>query len=130
MGAGDAFKAGLLACFVSGADLAEAAQYGCLTGALCVTTRGACSDPPDGARVAAFAAQHGLSSVASALPACGGSSSAADGDGQQQEEGRSEREEGFLWWTFALLWLGGTWPYQSILQAQAYYEAELPGLSH
>ena len=26
-------QAGLLACFVSGADLAEAAQYGCLTGA-------------------------------------------------------------------------------------------------
>ena len=59
LGAGDAFKAGLLACYVAGLSLPVATAYGCLTGAMCVTARGACADPPDPERVAAFAAAHG-----------------------------------------------------------------------
>jgi len=33
-----------------------------------------------------------------------------------------------VWWGFCLLWLGGTWPYQAILQAQQYYARSMPGL--
>ena len=28
-----------------------------------------------------------------------------------------------------MVWLGGSWPYQAALQAQAYYAHELPDLS-
>ena len=38
------------------------------------------------------------------------------------------RRQRLVWWAFCLMWLGGTWPYQAILQAQAYYGASLPGL--
>ena len=60
VGAGDAFKAGLLACFVSGTPLHEAAAYGAVTGSMNVTRRGACVDPPRPSEVAAFAAAHGV----------------------------------------------------------------------
>jgi hypothetical protein len=40
-----------------------------------------------------------------------------------------QSEQRLLWWGFCLLWLGGTWPYQAVLQAQAYYQASLPDLS-
>jgi len=38
------------------------------------------------------------------------------------------RRQRLVWWAFCLMWLGGTWPYQAILQAQQYYGATLRGL--
>ena len=136
VGAGDAFKAGLLACYLAGTDLADAAQYGCLTGALCVTQRGACADPPMPAAVAAFASAHGFDTAAAAFkpPATIVVAAAEDKStwllsgeavGHDFEGGEARR----LWWAFLLLWLGGTWAYQATLQAQAYYAHELPELS-
>ena len=147
VGAGDAFKAGLLACFVSGTPLHEAAAYGAVTGSMNVTRRGACVDPPRPSEVAAFAAAHGVApevvaalqvqqEVASAPPSppppesppafdAGG----ADPGINAEVLGTTHKPEAPLWWAFALLWLGGTWPYQATLQAQAYYESELPDLS-
>jgi hypothetical protein len=130
VGAGDAFKAGLLACFVAGAPLHEAAQYGCVTGAMCVTMRGACSDPPDASHVAAFAAAHGYD----LRPPVSLKQLVLETDSELRRgsvggaAGGAPTEDHLLWWAFALLWLGGTWPYQSTLQAQAYYATELPDL--
>ena len=138
VGAGDAFKAGLLACFTSGVPLADAAQFGCLTGAMCVTTRGACTDPPSPARVAAFASSHGMAAAAAVLQSTvqeyDGGPSCHDrerllGSGERFLLGGQVSEGLVLWWAFALLWLGGSWPYQALLQAQAFFHASaLPNL--
>mmetsp|Transcript_31641 Transcript_31641/g.58135 ORF Transcript_31641/g.58135 Transcript_31641/m.58135 type:complete len:432 (-) Transcript_31641:58-1353(-) len=40
------------------------------------------------------------------------------------------RSDRLTWWGFCWLWLGGNWAYQSILQAQAYYADQMPGLSY
>ena len=165
VGAGDAFKAGLLACLLDGVSLVESAQLGCLTGAMCVTMRGACTDPPSVKHVVAFAAAHGFEAAAAGLKREGapcegaedtngrgvgsgggsvgsgsvgrGSSGGASSGGSSSDhfnagKARAAGEEASpltVWAGFALLWLGGTWPYQATLQAQAYYAHELPDLS-
>ena len=140
VGAGDAFKAGFLAAYLAGCSLHEAASTGCLSGALCVTKRGACSSPPSRTQLAAFAAAHGADAggfLSSADPLPGERNASHDANADADEgidpllhvHGGRSTERQRQWWSFCLLWLGGTWPYQAVLQAQVYYSAELPDLA-
>ena len=46
---------------------------------------------------------------------------ATDGHSRGILAPQAVRDQRMVWWGFCLLWLGGTWPYQALLQAQAYY---------
>ena len=78
VGAGDAFNAGFLASYVASLPLeagsssalndaafVRALGQGCLTGALCVTRRGACGNPPTPAELNSFAAATGYQAARS-----------------------------------------------------------------
>ena len=169
VGAGDAFKSGVLAAYVAGAPLREACELGNVTGALCVTKRGACAQPPSFEEVCQFARCHDCQvhgSVVSLLEGaktrsmahCDGGDGSGDGSGDcdaaasggggggcgnesvganeaprarllASSTGATSGELRLLWWGFCIMWAGGTWPYQAMLQAQAYYAHELPDLS-
>ena len=59
----------------------------------------------------------------------GGAGGGGAGGGGAACSTASPSESRLLWWGFCALWLGGTWPYQAILQAQVYYQASIPDLS-